>query len=149
MEEVEELPDGLLLHSKALGIVWNFEKELLFSIVSGVDVQRYGVLSARQYVLFPYMVEGTSVQLIALDEIYKNQHRTADYLNANKERLEGREKGKLRDKSWYGYIYLKNMRRQPVAKICVRRLVESLSAAYDSRGMCFLDNVDVGGVVLR
>lgn len=53
MEEVEELPDGLLLQSKALDTVWNFEKELLFPIVSGVDVQRYGVLPAQQYVLFP------------------------------------------------------------------------------------------------
>jgi hypothetical protein len=149
MDKVEETPNEILLRSQALGEVCSFEKDLLFPIVSGVDVQRYGVLPARQYVLFPYVVDKDLVKIVELSEIHKTQPKTASYLDSNKERLEGREKGKLKGGNWHGYIYLKNMRRQPVAKVCVPRLVENLSAAYDSQGTRFLDNVDVGGVVPR
>ena len=55
----------------------------------------------------------------------------------------------MRGPKWYGYIYLKNMIRQEIQKLCVPRLVEYLYAAYDVGGNHFLDNVDVGGVVLR
>ena len=50
---------------------------------------------------------------------------------------------------WYGYIYLKNMRRQSIRKLCVPRLVDRLYAAYDFDGNHFLDNVDVGGITLK
>ncbi len=41
------------------------------------------------------------------------------------------------------------MTRQSLPKLCVPRLVDRLYAAYDAHGECFLDNVDVGGVVLK
>jgi hypothetical protein len=70
-------------------------------------------------------------------------------LLANKKRLESREKGKMRGSQWYGYIYLKNMARQSIKKLCVPRLVDHLYAAYDIDGNHFLDNVDVGGIILK
>jgi hypothetical protein len=55
----------------------------------------------------------------------------------------------MKGPDWHGYIYLKNMARQSLVKLCVPRLVEQLHAAYDHDGSHFLDNVDVGGVTLK
>jgi hypothetical protein len=149
MDLVEEGPTTLRLKSKALGSEWTFEKGVLFPVVSGTDVNRYRALPERQYVLFPYRVDQASVELIDFVQLSKGFPQTAAYLVKNKKRLEEREKGKMKGPFWYGYIYLKNMRRQSIRKLCVPRLVDRLYAAYDFEGNHFLDNVDVGGITLK
>jgi len=149
MDLIEETSRTLRLKSKALDSDWIFEKGLLFPLVSGTDVNRYCNLPERQYILFPYQVDDPSVELLALDVISKDYPKTIEYLLENKKRLENREKGKTKGKHWYGYIYLKNMARQSIQKICIPRLVERLYAAYDKGGNHFLDNVDVGGITLK
>jgi type I restriction-modification system DNA methylase subunit len=149
MDLIEETPHTLRLKSKALNTEWTFEKGLLFPLVSGTDVNRYCDLPERQYILFPYKVDGKSVELIDFDIISKTYPKTAAYLLENKERLEEREKGKGGGAHWYGYIYLKNMTRQSIQKLCVPRLVDKLYGTYDLEGNHFLDNVDVGGITLK
>jgi hypothetical protein len=94
-------------------------------------------------------VTSEAVTLVDFKVLTKNFPQTATYLLENKKRLENREKGKMKGAQWYGYIYLKNMRKQSLEKLCVPRLVESLFAAHDSQGNHFLDNVDVGGVTWK
>jgi len=149
MDLIEETPHTLRLKSKALNTEWTFEKGLLFPLVSGTDVNRYCDLPERQYIFFPYKVDGKSVELIDFDIISKTYPKTAAYLLENKERLEEREKGKGGGAHWYGYIYLKNMTRQSIQKLCVPRLVDKLYGNYDLEGNHFLDNVDVGGITLK
>ncbi len=67
----------------------------------------------------------------------------------NKKTLEDRESGKMKGEKWYGYVYLKNMALQNQPKICVPRLVHEIQAIYDENGAWCLDNVDVGGVILK
>jgi hypothetical protein len=149
MNLVEEDSRTLRLKSKSLEAEWTFEKDLFFPIVSGTDVHRYSPLPKRQYVLFPYTVDDDSVNLIDFETILKKYPKTAAYLQANKKRLENREKGKAKGARWFGYIYLKNMTRQSKVKLCVPRLVDRLYATYDTEGTHFLDNVDVGGITLK
>ncbi|HOD29597.1 MAG TPA: Eco57I restriction-modification methylase domain-containing protein [Syntrophales bacterium] len=147
MNVVKETGNKITLHSKALDENWTFEKGLFFPLVSGTDVQRYNQLPDRQHILFPYEVSETTVRLIEFWRLAEQFPQTAAYLTANRKRLEGREKGKSKGANWYGYIYLKNMARQGVTKLCIPRLVDHLYAAYDSDGRHFLDNVDVGGII--
>jgi len=63
--------------------------------------------------------------------------------------LENRESGKMKGDKWYGYVYLKNMTIQDKKKICVPRLVKEIQAIHDVNGEWCLDNVDVGGVILK
>jgi hypothetical protein len=149
MDLIEETPKTLRLKSKALDVEWTFEKGLLFPLVSGTDTNRYAKLPERQYILFPYKVQNESAELIDFKAVTANYPKTATYLQQNKKRLEEREKGKMKGSRWYGYIYLKNMTRQAIEKLCVPRLVDRLYAAYDVEGNHFLDNVDVGGVTLK
>jgi hypothetical protein len=125
------------------------EKTLLYPLVSGTDVQGYAPLPKRQYIIFPYEVGEGGVRLIDFGEISQRFPKTAEYLLQNRKRLENREKGRMKGQGWHGYIYLKNMQRQGLAKICVPRLVDRLCAAFDADGSHFLDNVDVGGVTLK
>jgi len=149
MDLIEETPRILRLKCKALDIEWTFEKGLLFPLVSGTDVNRYSDLPERQYILFPYKVDGKSVELIDLDVISKTYPKTAAYLLKNKERLEGRERGKFKGHDWYRFGRNQNIGIQEQVKLCVPRLVTNLYAAYDVEGNHFLDNVDVGGITLK
>jgi len=149
MDLIEETLRTLRLKSKALDTEWTFEKGLLFPLVSGTDVNRYSDLPERQYILFPYKVDGKSVELIDFDVISKTYPKTAAYLLKNKERLEGREQGKFKGHDWYQFGRSQNIGIQEQIKLCVPRLVTNLYAAYDVEGNHFLDNVDVGGITLK
>ena len=139
----------ITLESKSLHTVWDFEKDLLFPIVSGTDVHRYADLPERQYVLFPYAIDIGGVSLINFNAIQRNFPKTTNYLLENKKKLENREKGKMKGPNWYGYIYPKNLARQATVKLCIPRLVDCLYASYDSTAIHYLDNVDVGGLCLN
>jgi len=149
MDLIEETVRTLRLRSKALNTEWTLEKGLLFPLVSGTDVNRYCDLPERQYILFPYKVDGTSVELIDFDIIAKDYPKTATYLLENKKRLEERERGKFKGHDWYRFGRNQNIGIQEQIKICVPRLVDNLYAVYDIEGNHFLDNVDVGGVTLK
>lgn len=149
MDYVGETDRTYRLMSKALNQEWTFEKGLLFPLVSGMDVSRYRRLPNRQYILFPYTVQNEQAALIDFKMLQRDFPKTAAYLFRNRKRLEDREKGRMIGPAWHGYIYLKNMTRQSLVKLCVPRLVEQLHAAYDHDGSHFLDNVDVGGVILK
>jgi hypothetical protein len=149
MDFVDETARTYRLASKALAQEWTFEKDLFYPLASGTDVVRYGCLPRRQYILFPYTVENERVSLIDFKTIQRDYPKTAAYFLQNKKLLEERENGRMKGLHWHGYIYLKNMARQSLVKLCVPRLVEHLHAAYDSGGSHFLDNVDVGGVTLK
>jgi len=149
MNLVEETSRTLRLKSKTLDTEWTFEKGLLFPLVSGTNVNRYCDLPERQYILFPYKVDGTSVELIDFDVISKNYPKTAAYLLKNKDRLEERERGKFKGYEWYRFGRSQNLGIQEQIKLCVPRLVTNLYAAFDGEGNHFLDNVDVGGITLK
>ena len=150
MNYVSDTAKTITLQSKSLEKNWVFEKDLLHPIVSGIDVLPYAPLPSRQYVLFPYQVENDHAEIIPLKSLSDSWPRTGEYLKETKHRLEARESDKLKGTSkWHGYIYLKNMTRQSVPKVCVPRLVEYLHAGPDFQGAHFLDNVDVGGVTFK
>lgn len=149
LDYLDETAHSIRLQSLSLGTEWTFEKDLLHPLVSGTDVTPYGPLPHRQFIIFPYTVKGDKAELIDFEEIQKQFPKTADYLLKNRATLEARESGKTKNKKWHGYIYLKNMTRQELPKLCVPRLVNQLHAAWDKNGEVFLDNVDVGGVAIK
>lgn len=149
MDLVEERRQLLTLRSKALGSETVIEREVLHPVVSGADVSRYGRLPKRQWMLFPYEVVDERVRLMPIDEIEKRFPRAAAYLIENRGRLAKREKGKFDDANWHRFGRSQNLGIQGRAKVCVPRLVQSLHAAWDADGACFLDNVDVGGLTLK
>ena len=51
------------------------------------------------------------------------------------------------DDNWWAYNYPKNLDKQEFPKLMVPRLITRLFCAMDLDGACYLDNVDVGGVL--
>ena len=149
MNLVGETDRTYRLKSKALNQEWTFEKDLLYPLVSGTDVKRYGNLPSRQFILFPYIVQNERATLIDFKTIQRDWPKTAAYLLQNKKALEEREKDAFRDSEWHRFGRNQNLGIQQRIKLCVPRLVEQLHAAFDYDGIHFLDNVDVGGVTLK
>jgi len=137
------------VYSKALQEELVLEQKSLKPLVSGVDIKQFAKPRIRQYVLFPYVVSEGRFSLIPWTRLKKGAPLTAQYLLSNKRMLEDREKGKARGPKWYGYIYQKNMGKQELPKICVPRLVKHVQAYFDAAGEYYLDNVDVGGIILK
>jgi len=149
MKALGQSQHALTLESQVLGTKWVFEKSFLHPVVSGTDVGRYAPLGARQYILFPYAVEGETARLVDMSEIGSRCPKTAAYLQKNRQRLAGREQGRFKGTDWHRFGRSQNLGIQGRSKLCVPRLVESLHLTYDEDGSHYLDNVDVCGVVLR
>src|SRR5262245_34380757 len=52
------------------------------------------------------------------------------------------------DANWWGYVYPKNLDKHELVKLIVPRVVAQLRCTVDRSGSLYLDNVDVGGVVI-
>lgn len=149
MNLVERKTSTLKLHSKSLDEVVELERALLHPLASGTDVSAYGPLPDRQYLLFPYLVVDENAVLLSWDRLSDLYPMTAAYLEKNRTRLEGREAGKFADDRWYRLGRSQNLGIQSRVKLCVPRLVSPLIATADFTGSHYLDNVDVGGVMLK
>ena len=55
----------------------------------------------------------------------------------------------MRHEKWYAYVYPKNLALHVLPKLAIPRLVKHLEVVYDEAGSFYLDNVDVGGVILK
>jgi hypothetical protein len=135
--------------SKATNKVFWIEKKYCRHIISGSDVKKYITPQLKQVVIFPYNIINGKPILIPKKQFEVESPKLWEYILENKKILEGRESGKMKGDGWYGYVYLKNMALQNKPKICVPRLVSEIQAIYDIDGKWCLDNVDVGGVILK
>jgi hypothetical protein len=103
----------------------------------------------RQLVIFPCdIVDGKPV-LTPKKTFEAKAEKTWQYLLENKKVLENREKGKFKGAGWHMFGRNQNIGLQDKPKICVPRLAQEIQAVYDENGAWCLDNVDVGGVILK
>ncbi len=124
------------------------ETELMKPIVSGVDVKKFQTPKQSTFLLFPYSSKNGKVCIIPAEEMEASYPFAWQYLKQHENSLRMREKGKMdNDSKWWGYVYLKNMDKQEKQKLLVPRLVQNLFCAIDEEGECYLDNVDVGGIL--
>ena len=64
----------------------------------------------------------------------KQYPKAWSYLEENKKELEGREEGKMKGPTWYGYVYPKNLGLVGRPKILVRDIVDKGEFALDEKG---------------
>src|SRR5438876_1640809 len=149
LDYVRDVPGGKELISRADDRRYVLETDLIKPLVSGTDVKRYEKPLKRQFIIFPYELANDKPRLIPIKEIERKWPHIHDYLVRNRDTLEGRENGVMRGPNWHGYVYLKNMNKQHLPKLCVPRLVMRIQSTYDHEGEFYLDNVDVGGVIFE
>ncbi|MCJ7491768.1 MAG: N-6 DNA methylase [Dehalococcoidia bacterium] len=137
------------VYSRATGREYVLEDALLHPLLQGKAVNRYHVNWADETLIFPYDTSGDTARLIPIAVLQEQYPLTHRYLEDNRSTLQNREKGKMRGEGWHGYSRIQNMSLHGQRKLVIPRLVYHLEAAYDPNGLWYLDNVDVGGVILK
>jgi hypothetical protein len=130
-------------------MVHELEAELLKPLLSGHDIKRYGMPITKQLLLFPYIVKEGQANLISVEDFASIFPKCWQYLVDNRDILENRESGKMRGEKWYAFGRNQNLALHVLPKLAIPRLVQHLEAIYDETGSFYLDNVDVGGLILK
>lgn len=150
LEKRSEPSEGIVrVYSHSLEHEFELESALLKPLLSGKDTERYGHPIPNQLLLFPYNVIKGKAELISPQEFAVAYPKCWEYLLQNRETLENREQGKMRHEKWYAYVYPKNLALHDRRKMAIPRLVSRLAAVYDRNRIFYLDNVDVGGLILK
>lgn len=137
------------VYSRSLERGLELETALLKPLLSGKDVERYGYPIPNQLLLFPYKISEGKAELILPDEFASAYPKCWEYLLQNREALENRERGKMRHEGWYAFGRTQNLAMHEQRKMAIPRLISRLAAIYDREENFYLDNVDVGGLILK
>jgi hypothetical protein len=136
-------------YSKQLKREVELETALLKPLLKGTNVSRYYSPVPRELLLFPYHVSDGKATFIPAEEFERRYPRCWAYLQENRKVLEDRECGKMRHERWYAFGRTQSLGLHGYPKLAVPRLVHRLEAFYDTQGQYYLDNVDVGGLILK
>jgi hypothetical protein len=134
------------------------EEALMKPLVSGAEAKRYVEPHTETFLLFPYQVDEEGAHLINETTMRESYPKAWTYLSSYRDILQLREakrdkngnvtEAPFDDASWYRFGRHQNLDKQEIAKLIVPRLVANLGCSVDDGGRVYLDNVDVGGVVV-
>ena len=135
------------------------EDAIMHPLISGQEAKRYQTPRTDTFLLFPYTVEkpasgGTrsvasaiKPRLYTAEEMRERFPLAWAFLRSHEATLRGRESKKFDDEAWYRFGRNQNIDKQEFPKLLVPRLITRLFCAMDLEGACYLDNVDVGGIL--
>jgi len=133
------------------------EDALMRPLVSGAEAKRYVTPETETYLLFPYAVSEDGATLIDAQTMRREYPKAWTYLDSCRDVLRLRESKKGRegqliapfdDERWYRFGRHQNLDKHEIKKLIIPRLVENLGCIVDENGSFYLDNVDVGGVLI-
>jgi hypothetical protein len=125
------------------------EDSVMHPLVSGVEAKRYQTPQTDTYLLFPYDLTEERPRLFSAADMESHFPNGWKYLKSHEHSLRIRENKKMdKDNGWWAYNYPKNLDKQELAKLLVPRLVKNLFCAIDADGDFYLDNVDVGSILV-
>jgi len=113
------------------------EKDLLKFLAKGKNIKRFHIRKTSKLILFPYKEFEGKVELIPSEIFEKKYPKTWAYLNECKERLESRERGKMRNEKWYAYIYPKALDIMHLPKIITPDIAYQPTFALDPIGIYY------------
>ena len=134
------------------------EDALMKPLVSGAEAKRYVTPVTETYLFFPYTLSENRVALVDAATMQTSYPRAWAYLTSYRGALSMREarrdphgtvvEAPFDDSHWYRFGRHQNLDKQEIVKLVVPRLVDNLACTVDRTGSVYLDNVDVGGVVM-
>ncbi len=134
LEKAKETKTHFEGYSKYLDTTVKVEKVYFKKVVRGKDVHRYEEPEFNKVVLFPYDVSGKKPVVVDEKLIKKDAPKTWKYIEECRERLEGREKGKMKGEGFYRYVYPKGLVNYKEEKLMVSFLGKTPQFAYDKEG---------------
>ncbi len=134
------------VYSRHLEKEYLLESDLLHPLMKGGDSKRYKMnRNTGLLILFPYALKADKVRLISENEIKTNFPLTYGYLKECKKDLENREKGRMKNEKWYGYIYPKALDVISQPKIFTPDIAPLASYSLDEEGSMFFTGGAAGG----
>ena len=134
--------DCLKVRSQLTQKEYTLESAVTKPLLKGsLDIRRYHAKPISKYVIFPYK----NGKLISPDIFEREYPNTWSYVNEHKKLLESREKGKMKDEKWYGYVYLKNLTLYEKPKILTPSIANKASFTYDEKGEYYFVGSGGGG----
>jgi hypothetical protein len=122
--------------SKASDSEVSVERKVVVPFLRGKDIRRYAALQSTSFLICPYSIGESECRLLSPNEI-ASFRRTWEYLNDHKDRLQDRERGKLRGTNWYAFGYPKSMTLFNREKIVVPDYNNEASFTSDKEGFFY------------
>lgn len=136
-----------LVYSRASQSAVELEPDLLHTLASGVDVERYAFRPLKHLLLFPYRRDDGQMRLVSEEELARLP-LTADYLRAHEKELRARERGRMDHDGWYAFSRTQNLGAHDSPKLGVAATVRRLEVAADPDGAVYFHNVRVNGILI-
>lgn len=140
-----ETPTSYIAWSPQLSREVELERELCHRLIKGTEMRPYVPLNDKRIILFPYVKDGLSTQLIEEQRLKVDFPKTYDYLKANESYLRQREDGKIQSNRWYGYGRSQALDVMPLPKLITADLAPHSSFLVDDTGDLFLLGGAAGG----
>jgi len=121
--------------------IYELEKSHIFPLIKGGHSRAYSISETDLLLLFPYK----NGQLIPWEKLRFSTPKTAKYLEVHKAYLEGREKGKMRGKKWYGYVYPKALTVITESKLFTPDIAPRPRFSFDNKGQYTFTGGTAGG----
>jgi hypothetical protein len=102
--------------------------------LQGKEIRRYEPLQSSAFLICPYEISENRSRLFTVSEMASRFPLTLKYLEANKEALVVREKGRFKGQDWYAFGYPKSMTLFQKPKIVVPDYNNVPSFTFDSNG---------------
>ena len=134
LDLVEEKGSLIKAHSKQLNKEVTLERDSVALFLQGREIKPYRVIPSGKVVIMPYCIDSRHAKLLPEQELKAKFPQTFSYLEANKDYLEKREKGRFRGSDWYIYGRPQNIDLMLLSKILVPDIADRASFAYDENG---------------
>jgi type I restriction-modification system DNA methylase subunit len=123
------------------GDALELETAILRPLIKGGEMKRYSVHTPQRVVVFPY----ERGELISAHRMKRYFPLTWQYLRRNKQRLEKRDRGKMRGPHWYGYSRKQALTAMPQRKIVTPEYYACASYCLDTDGVYYFCGGGAGG----
>ncbi len=129
-------PEGrtVSVYSDQLGARARIERKAVSLFLQGREIRRYVINPSGKAVLIPYELQRGKAGLIPEPEMKSRFPRAYNYLLMNKSVLQKRERGRMRGRNWYAFVYPKNIELMQRPKILVPDIADRASFALDNSG---------------
>jgi hypothetical protein len=125
---------GDKLYSKYTDKLYQFNYDIVKSLLKGAEIKRYSTPELKYKIIFPYQIKNNSVSLLSEKELTDKYPLIWEYFVECQEKLKGRENGKMDIPIWWGYVYPKNLSCFVQPKIMTQVLANHSSLTLDLNG---------------
>ena len=133
-------------YSEATQQEYNLESELMHPLCKGsLNIKRYHVSELSRSILFPYKIIQGKAKLISVQEMTVKYPIVWEYLRANQQMLESRERGKWKHDRWYAFGRSQNLSEMEQVKILTPSIASKSSFTLDSGNFYYFVGSGGGG----